>query len=66
MHGKGCDACRGSGYSGRVGIFELLVIDDKFRDMINQDSSVNNMRRAFRRRPAPAMTESVKRADHVG
>ena len=48
MHGKGCDACRGSGYSGRVGIFELLVIDDKFRDMINQDSSVNNMRRAFR------------------
>ncbi len=48
MHGKGCDACRGTGYSGRVGIFELLVIDDKFRDMINQDSSVNNMRRAFR------------------
>jgi type IV pilus assembly protein PilB len=48
MHGAGCDACRGSGYAGRVGIFELLVIDDKFRDMINQDSSVNNMRRAFR------------------
>jgi type IV pilus assembly protein PilB len=48
MHGKGCDACRGSGYSGRVGIFEMLVIDDKFRDMINQDSSVTNMRRAFR------------------
>jgi len=48
MHGAGCDACRGSGYSGRVGIFELLVIDDKFRDMINQDSSVNNMRRTFR------------------
>jgi type IV pilus assembly protein PilB len=48
MHGKGCDACRGSGYVGRAGIFELLVIDDKFRDMINKDSSVGNMRRAFR------------------
>jgi type IV pilus assembly protein PilB len=48
MHGAGCDACRGSGYAGRVGIFELLLIDDKFRDMINQDSSVNNMRRTFR------------------
>ena len=48
MHGAGCDACRGTGYSGRVGIFELLVIDDRFRDMINADSSVNNMRRAFR------------------
>jgi len=48
MHGAGCDACRGSGYVGRVGIFELLIIDDKFRDMINTDSSVANMRRAFR------------------
>jgi type II secretory ATPase GspE/PulE/Tfp pilus assembly ATPase PilB-like protein len=26
----------------------MLVIDDKFRDMINEDSSVGNMRRAFR------------------
>jgi type II secretory ATPase GspE/PulE/Tfp pilus assembly ATPase PilB-like protein len=25
-----------------------LVIDEKFRDMINSDSSVNNMRRVFR------------------
>jgi type II secretory ATPase GspE/PulE/Tfp pilus assembly ATPase PilB-like protein len=48
VHGKGCDACRGSGYVGRAGIFELLIIDDKFRDMINRDSSVGNMRRAFR------------------
>jgi len=48
VHGAGCDACRGSGYVGRVGIFEMLIIDDKFRDMINKDSSVGNMRRAFR------------------
>jgi len=47
VHGAGCDACRGSGYSGRVGIFEMLVVDDKFRDIINQDCSVANMRRAF-------------------
>jgi len=47
FHGAGCDYCRGSGYAGRVGIYELLVVDEKFRDMINKDSSVNNMRRAF-------------------
>lgn len=47
MHGAGCDQCRDSGYAGRAGIFELLVIDDMFRDMINKDSSVNNMRKAF-------------------
>jgi type IV pilus assembly protein PilB len=48
IHGAGCDACRGSGYVGRAGIFELLVIDDKFRDMIHTDTSVSSMRRAFR------------------
>ncbi|TSA55792.1 MAG: type II/IV secretion system protein [Planctomycetaceae bacterium] len=46
-HGAGCDYCRGSGYVGRVGIYELLIIDEQFRDMINKDSSVNNMRRSF-------------------
>ncbi|HPS55988.1 MAG TPA: GspE/PulE family protein [Sedimentisphaerales bacterium] len=46
-HGVGCEACRGSGYSGRVGIYELLVINEAFRDMINKDSSVVNMRHAF-------------------
>jgi type IV pilus assembly protein PilB len=47
VHGTGCEACRGSGYAGRVGIFELLIIDDKFREMINQDASIGAMRRAF-------------------
>lgn len=46
--GAGCEKCRDSGYAGRVGIYELLVIDDNFRDMINKDPSVTNMRRAFR------------------
>jgi type IV pilus assembly protein PilB len=47
FHGKGCDQCRNSGYAGRAGIFELLVVDEKFREIINQDASVNSMRRAF-------------------
>ncbi len=48
FHGVGCDYCRGSGYLGRVGIYELLVINDTFRDIINKDSSVSNIRREFR------------------
>jgi len=47
FHGVGCEHCRGSGYMGRVGIYELLVIDEAFRDMINKDSSISNMRRTF-------------------
>ena len=46
-HGAGCDYCRGSGYSGRLGIYELLEVDEKFRDMINRDSSVSSMRHVF-------------------
>jgi len=47
FHGTGCDYCRGSGYVGRIGIYELLIIDEAFRDMINKDHSTNNMRRTF-------------------
>jgi len=30
----GCDRCSGTGYSGRTGIFELLILDEEIRDMI--------------------------------
>ncbi|UCG49015.1 MAG: type II/IV secretion system protein, partial [Phycisphaerales bacterium] len=47
FHGAGCEQCRGSGYAGRAGIYEMLLVDDGFRDMINRDSSVSNMRKVF-------------------
>ncbi len=53
FHGSGCDYCRNTGYTGRVGIYELLVIDDRYRDMINKDASVSNMRRVFRESGQP-------------
>lgn len=53
--GTGCDSCRNSGYAGRVGIYELMVVDDKFKDMINQDSSALNMRRAFIQSKQPSL-----------
>jgi type II secretory ATPase GspE/PulE/Tfp pilus assembly ATPase PilB-like protein len=38
--GRGCDACNGSGYSGRVGIFELMEMHDDIRKhiMANEDA----------------------------
>ncbi len=47
FRGAGCDDCRNSGYVGRVGIYEMLVIDERFREMINKDHSATNMRRGF-------------------
>ena len=54
-HGAGCDECRGSGYSGRAGIYELLIIDEKFRQIINKDTSVNSMRNAFTESKQPSL-----------
>jgi type II secretory ATPase GspE/PulE/Tfp pilus assembly ATPase PilB-like protein len=34
FHGQGCDACRGTGYQGRTGLFELLVMTAELRDMV--------------------------------
>jgi general secretion pathway protein E len=42
----GCDACRGTGYRGRMGLFELLVIDDAIRDLIGRRVSASEIRRA--------------------
>ncbi len=33
MIGAGCDKCGGSGYKGRQGLYELLIIDDQIRHM---------------------------------
>jgi type II secretory ATPase GspE/PulE/Tfp pilus assembly ATPase PilB-like protein len=43
--GKGCDLCYHTGYQGRIGIFELLLIDDEIRRSINKISDVTIIRR---------------------
>jgi type IV pilus assembly protein PilB len=34
MKGKGCEKCNGSGYKGRVGLYEVLEINDDLRELI--------------------------------
>ncbi|HKO31890.1 MAG TPA: ATPase, T2SS/T4P/T4SS family [Nitrospiraceae bacterium] len=35
-YGKGCTQCQGSGFAGRVGLFELFEVDEDIRDLIMQ------------------------------
>jgi type IV pilus assembly protein PilB len=44
----GCDKCRGNGYKGRMGIFELFLIDDEVRQMINTGLTTSQLRRRAR------------------
>jgi type IV pilus assembly protein PilB len=48
--GKGCDRCRSTGYKGRVGIYELLVLDDVARDLVVRSPNVTELRRICRER----------------
>ncbi|HEY5743890.1 MAG TPA: ATPase, T2SS/T4P/T4SS family [Terrimicrobiaceae bacterium] len=40
----GCESCRGKGFKGRLGIFELFVIDDEVRHMIINGASTIQLR----------------------
>ncbi len=46
--GHGCDKCRGTGYKGRMGIFEICVLDDEIRRMVNEGMSVTAIRQRAR------------------
>ena len=39
FRGKGCNACNKTGYKGRTGIYELLVMNETIRDMILRKES---------------------------
>ena len=44
----GCEKCRGNGYKGRMGIFEIFKIDDEVRHMINANLTTIQLRRRAR------------------
>jgi type IV pilus assembly protein PilB len=47
--GTGCDVCNNSGYRGRIALFELMVLNDKIRDMVLGNASTDELRDEARR-----------------
>lgn len=43
--GKGCETCRGTGYKGRLGVHELLVVSDEIRSLIHSHGTVADIRK---------------------
>jgi type IV pilus assembly protein PilB len=56
--GAGCEYCRGTGYSGRVALFEVVLLDDHLRDLIMKRSSTTVLREAARKRGMRTLRES--------
>ncbi len=46
--GKGCGECSQTGYRGRIAIFELLIIQDKLREMVFDNRPANELKKKAR------------------
>jgi type II secretory ATPase GspE/PulE/Tfp pilus assembly ATPase PilB-like protein len=45
-HGRGCARCRGTGYHGRAGVFEVLAVDDAMQALIRDRADARVVRQA--------------------
>jgi type IV pilus assembly protein PilB len=64
--GKGCEKCNRSGYKGRLGIYELLIMNDEMRDMIIRNASTEELREAARRNGMVTLRESGMESIFIG
>lgn len=46
FRGKGCDSCSHSGYKGRVGVYEVLMVNDELRHLVAEGSDTQVIRQA--------------------
>ena len=59
--GQGCIRCRGTGYFGRTGVFELMAVDESIRKLINARASAPELRKAARANHMMTLRESAIR-----
>ena len=55
--GAGCSVCRGTGYRGRIGIFELLVVGDALRDAITRGATRAQVRQLADEQPMATLRD---------
>lgn len=55
--GAGCDRCRKTGYTGRLGVYELMVMDDSMRDIVTSNPDVNVLRKLAREKGLVTLRE---------
>jgi type IV pilus assembly protein PilB len=58
FYGRGCDRCNNTGHRGRMGLFELIEIDDDLRDLISAGASTEQLQQACRRKGMQTLRES--------
>lgn len=64
--GKGCSRCRNTGYSGRIGIYELFTLNDELRDLVVAQAPLQNLRKASREHGMRSLLEDGIQKAHEG
>jgi type IV pilus assembly protein PilB len=49
-YGKGCQNCNNTGYRGRLGLYEIMLLDDEMRDQIIKHASTQQLRKMCKER----------------
>ena len=62
----GCPACDGTGYRGRVGVFEMLLLDEVIRDAIRSSSAPDELRALAQSSGMKSMQEDGLRKARTG
>ncbi len=57
-YGRGCERCNNTGFKGRTGIFELLVMNDTIRDLVANNASADAIRQAARKAGMKTLREA--------
>jgi len=57
-YGKGCSRCNNSGYKGRIGIYELMMMSDEIRDAIAAEASADDLRDIARQQGMTTLREA--------
>jgi type IV pilus assembly protein PilB len=58
MYGKGCDYCNNTGYKGRLGLFEIMLLNEELRELIMKNASTNILREQSRKNGMRTLRES--------
>jgi type IV pilus assembly protein PilB len=66
FYGRGCDRCHNTGHRGRMGVFELIAINDEIRDLISAGASTDQLRAACRKMGMTTLREAGLKAIFSG
>ena len=57
-YGKGCEDCNNTGYKGRQGLYEIMILDDEMKDMIIRHASTQILRIEAKKRGMRTLRQS--------